>query len=127
LNDVTVSASYRDFVLEQLAALGRLRAQRMFGGVGIYSGELFFALIAGDTLYLKVDDDSRPDYLRRGMPPFRPYPDRPQWEMGYYAVPADVLEDAEEMASWARKALRAAAAAPLKRKTRRARRVPKDS
>ncbi|HEX7373675.1 MAG TPA: TfoX/Sxy family protein [Steroidobacteraceae bacterium] len=116
-----VSPSYRDFVLEQLAGLGQLRALRMFGGVGIYSGELFFALIAADTLYLKVDDDSRTDYLQRGMSPFRPYRDRPQWEMGYYEVPADVLEDAEEMTAWARKALRAAAAAPLKSKSTRAR------
>ena len=121
---MAVSATYRDFVLEQLAGLGQLRALRMFGGIGIYSGELFFALIASDTLYLKVDDHSRADYLRRGMSPFRPFPDRPQWEMGYYAVPADVLEDAEEMTAWARKALRAAAAAPIKRKTTRTRRVP---
>lgn len=118
---MAVSPSFRDFVLEQLAGLGRLRARRMFGGVGIYSGESFFALIAADTLYLKVDDDSRADYLRRGMSPFRPYRDRPQWEMGYYAVPSDVLEDAEEMTAWARKALRAATAAPIRRRTPRTR------
>jgi hypothetical protein len=27
----------------------------MFGGVGLYAGDLFFALIAGDVLYLKAD------------------------------------------------------------------------
>lgn len=28
----------------------------MFGGVGLYAGELFFALIDDDILYLKADD-----------------------------------------------------------------------
>jgi DNA transformation protein len=32
----------------------------MFGGVGIYSGDLFFALIADDTVYFKADDSTRP-------------------------------------------------------------------
>ena len=39
----------------------------MFGGVGIYAGELFFALIADDTLYLKADDQTRSEFERRGL------------------------------------------------------------
>lgn len=31
----------------------------MFGGVGLYAGELFFALIDDDILYLKADDTTR--------------------------------------------------------------------
>jgi peptidoglycan-N-acetylglucosamine deacetylase len=34
----------------------------MFGGVGLCRRSRFFALIAGDTLYLKVDDTTRADY-----------------------------------------------------------------
>ena len=45
----------------------------MFGGVGIYAGELFFALIADDTVYFKVDQSNRPEFEARGMGPFRPY------------------------------------------------------
>jgi DNA transformation protein len=112
---MAVTSSYRDYVLEQLAGLGRLRANRMFGGAGLYCDELFFGLIAGDTLYLKVDDGTRPDFVARGMGPFRPFRDRPELAMGYYEVPADVLEDAEELVAWARKAIRVAAAAPRKR------------
>jgi TfoX/Sxy family transcriptional regulator of competence genes len=39
--------------------------------------------------------------------------------MSYYEVPADVLEDGEAMTAWARKALRAALAAPPKRLARK--------
>ena len=53
------------------------------------------------------------------MRPFRPFRDKPQWEMSYFEVPADVLEDAEAMTAWARKALRAALAAPPKRAVRK--------
>lgn len=67
----------------------------MFGGVGLYCDEFFFGLIARDTLYLKVDDSNREDYVRAGMKPFQPYPDRPG-TMQYYDVPVGVLESAPE-------------------------------
>src|SRR5437868_7009537 len=44
--EMAVSDSFRVFVLEQLEQTTRdIRAKRMFGGVGIYAGEDFFALI----------------------------------------------------------------------------------
>jgi len=115
---MAVTPSYRDYVLEQLAGLRRVRSRRMFGGVGLYCDELFFGLIADDTLYLKVDDGNRDEFTSRGMSPFRPFRNKPLWEMGYFEVPADVLEDAEAMTAWARKSLRAALAVPPKRAAR---------
>jgi len=102
---VGVSPSFRTFVLEQLSRVdSRIRARSMFGGVGIYSGELFFALIDEDTLYLKVDDSNRSDFIARGMRPFQP--GGPAAEtMQYYEVPPDLLEDAEALRSWVEKAI----------------------
>jgi DNA transformation protein and related proteins len=111
---MAVSDSYLAYVLDQLTGLGRVRSRRMFGGVGLYADELFFGLISGDGLYLKVDDASRSRFVARGMGPFKPFPDKPDYVMGYYEVPADVIEEAEELLAWARTALRVAAAAPLK-------------
>ena len=51
--------SFADHCVELLAAVGPVRTQRMFGGFGLYQDELFFALIAGETLYLKVDAETR--------------------------------------------------------------------
>jgi DNA transformation protein len=102
---VGVNPSFRTFVLEQLARLdSRVRARSMFGGVGIYSGELFFALIDEDTVYFKVDDSNRPDFVARGMRPFQP--GGPGSEtMQYYEVPPDLLEDVEALRSWVEKAV----------------------
>ena len=108
------SATFVDFVLEQLAGLGAVTSKRMFGGVGLYSGGQFFGLIAGGALYLRVDDRNRGDYLARGMPPFRPYRDRPEVSMSYYQAPVDVIEDPEELIAWSRAAVRAAVDSPLR-------------
>lgn len=110
-----VSADFRDFVLEQLAPAGRVAPRAMFGGVGLYLDGLFFALIDDDTLYFKADDATRTRYVQAGSKPFCPYPDEPDKAMGYWQVPADVLEDTDELAAWAREALGVALA---KRKRR---------
>lgn len=101
---MSVGNDFRDFVLEQLAAAGRVTARRMFGGVGLYLDGLFFALMDDDVLYFKTDDTNRPRFQRAGSRPFCPYPDRPDYQMGYWEVPAEVLEDADELAIWAREA-----------------------
>jgi DNA transformation protein len=98
------SHAFRDFVLDQLAELGDVRARSMFGGTGLYCNDLFFGLIARDRLYLKVDDGNRPEYVRAGMKPFKPYPDRPS-TMQYYEVPVGVLESAFDLLAWSRKAV----------------------
>lgn len=105
---MSVSPSFRAFVLDQLGRVApQVRARSMFGGVGIYSGELFFALIADDELYLKVDDSNRTDYEARGIGPFRPYGSGGE-VMQYYPVPADVLEDVDSLRAWVDKAMDAA-------------------
>jgi DNA transformation protein and related proteins len=100
-----VSNDYRDFVLEQLAHAGRVAPRVMFGGVGLYLDGLFFALIDDDTLYFKADDASRKRYEAAGSRPFCPDPSRPEQAMGYWQVPAEVLEDPEALAAWAREAV----------------------
>jgi DNA transformation protein len=97
---MSVNPSFRTFVVEQLArAAADVRARAMFGGVGIYSGDLFFALIEEDTVYFKVDDSNRARFEARGMRPFQPA--GPGGEvMQYYAVPEDVLEDPEVLRPW---------------------------
>jgi len=97
-----VSRNYLEYILEQLGALVEVRQRRMFGAVGLYSGDLFFALINNDTLYFKVDDSNRAAYTDRGMPAFCPKTGRGIVSMNYFEVPADIIEDAGELIAWAR-------------------------
>lgn len=87
----------------------------MFGGVGIYAGSFFFALIADDVVYFKVDDANRADFEARGMGPFRPYGETGE-VMQYYEVPPDLLEEPEQLRAWAEKAVAVARRKNAKRK-----------
>ena len=112
--------TFLDFLTDQLRDIDQVVTKRMFGGVGLYSGDLFFAIVYDEVVYFKVDDVNRGDYVRAGTKPFKPYEDRPT-TMQYYEVPAAVLEDADELCSWARGAIAAAARKPPTRKRREAR------
>jgi DNA transformation protein len=112
LSAMAVSDEFLQYVIEQLAGLEGVAPRRMFGGIGLYSNERIFGLIFGDSLYFKVNDSNRGDYEARGMNRFRPYADKPMLSMTYYEVPADVLEDADECAAWARKSTTVSAARP---------------
>jgi len=98
-----VSADFKEYVLEQLSGLGSLRTRGMFGGVGLYHDELFFAIIDDDTLYFKVNESTRGEYLARGMHPFCPFPGQPVMG-GYFTVPVEILEEGSDLVAWARRA-----------------------
>ena len=109
--------SFQTFVLEQLSrAVPSMRSRRMFGGVGIYSGDLFFALIDDGAVYFKTDAATRIDFVAQGMQPFRPAGDAGV-SMSYHQLPEDVLENPEELRTWADKAIAVArmAKAPRRR------------
>lgn len=100
-----VSESFRSYVLEQIGRVAqRVRGKSMFGGVGVYSGERFFALIDDDVLFFKVDDSTRPDFIVRGMPAWSPFEDGVE-SRGYYQLPAELLEDPDELKPWVEKAV----------------------
>ncbi|MET0498479.1 MAG: TfoX/Sxy family protein [Steroidobacteraceae bacterium] len=118
---MAVSADYLTYLVDQLASFARIRTRRMFGGVGLYADETFFALVADDTLYFKVDDSNRADYLARKCEPFRPLARDPDaYSMSYFTVPPEIIEDGDELKLWARKAYAAAASAQLVKAVRKA-------
>jgi DNA transformation protein len=109
-----VTDSFLDFVLGQLEAIGPITSKRMFGGVGLYAGDLFFALIAGGELYLKTDDATRGQLEAAGGRPFQPYPGRPRrgGTSQYFSVPIAMLEDSDTLTAWARRSVAVARAQP---------------
>jgi DNA transformation protein len=114
------SNAFRDFALDQLSGVSGLSARAMFGGIGLYAGDVFFGIIASDILYLKVDDSNRREYEAAGSRAFRPFADRAM-AMPYYEVPVGVLESADTLAAWARTSIRIASTkkAPKRKKTQK--------
>ena len=96
--------SFKDFVLDQLSDLRGVTCRAMFGGYGLYRGNVFFGIIHKSRLYFKTDDRTRSAYLETGMKPFRP--NRKQTLKTYYEVPVDVMEDAGQLVAWAGQAAR---------------------
>jgi DNA transformation protein len=101
---MAVTPEYRDFVLEQLGRVAPVTSRAMFGGVGIYCDGLFFALLAGEATWLKVDDRNRGDFEAAGMGPFRPFGEGGE-VMQYYQLPGELLEDPEALRPWLEAAL----------------------
>ena len=97
---------YLEFLAEWLSPLGAITSRRMFGGHTLYCDGVVFALVAVNTLYLKVDAVTRPGFEAQGLKPFRPFEDRPE-VMQYYPPPAEFFEDADVMLAWGRAAVEA--------------------
>jgi len=94
--------SFLDYVLEQLEAARGLKTRSMFGGTGLYLGDAFFGIVYKGSLYFRTDEASRPAYVKAGSKPFNP---KGKIELHrYYGVPSEVLEDAEELLVWAKRA-----------------------
>ena len=115
-----VSDSFRDFVVEQLQqCTSGIRSKRMFGAVGIYAEEYFFAVIDDDRVYFRVDDQTRPRYEAEGMGPARIGTEPDQVVLSYYEVPLGALEAPDELRHWVRDAIAAAQRAAARRSRRR--------
>jgi DNA transformation protein len=126
-----VSMGFREFVLDQLGGLPDLRAKAMFGGVGLYAGDLFFGILASDVLYFKVDDTNRREYEAAGSNPFEPYANAPPAKkpmtMSYYSVPLGVLESAPTVVAWANRSIAVAKAAKKATTAKRAKKITSTS
>ncbi len=108
-----------EFVRELFARFGPVAVNRMFGGAGIWSGGLMFALEFDGVIYLRVDDASLADFEREGSKPFV-YPraktpgkvGRPS--RSFWRLPERLYDDPDELAVWANRALAIAERKKLK-------------
>jgi len=97
-----------DYLMDRLAPLGEPSYRFMFGGCGIYLDGLMVGIVVNDILLLRADGGNRPDYEKRGIGPFRPYPEKMSSTMPYYTVPDDVFEDQDAFQEWAGRSREAA-------------------
>lgn len=125
-------AAFTAHCVELLSPLGAVRTRRMFGGQGVYVDGLFMALIDDGQLFLKADDETRPEFVAAGCTPFT-YPGQSGevMVMSYYRPPEEAMESPPLMLPWARlafaAALRAASAKAAKASATAARQGAKKS
>ncbi len=104
---------FASYVVDLMQMVGPVESKRMFGGFGIFLDGLMFGLIAGNVLYIKVDDENRDDFLEQGLQPFTYNKKEKVMSLSYYQAPEEAMENVEIMSEWGNKgfsaALRAAA------------------
>ncbi|MGD8913944.1 MAG: TfoX/Sxy family protein [Candidatus Thiodiazotropha sp.] len=105
---MAISEDWLEYLRELLEWLPHLRVKKMFGGAGFYSDELFFAIADNDGLYLKADNESRPFYRNGGSEQFTYESKGKVGRMNFWSVPADALEDQDELRRWVDVALETA-------------------
>ncbi|HVL72063.1 MAG TPA: TfoX/Sxy family protein [Beijerinckiaceae bacterium] len=96
-------------IADLFAPLGPVRIRKMFGGQGVYRGELMFALEAYGELYLKADAETVPLFEAAGSRPFVYEKDGRTARMSYWLLPEPAADDPEEASRWGRLAVEAAA------------------
>jgi len=123
--DTSARDRAREWLEEAFGKLPDLSIRRLFGGVGVYAEDTIFGIFYADHLYLKTNERTRAAFIERGCDALRARSGTVL--TAYYEVPPDVLDDEEELLSWARLALEAANREPERprRKARPAKRAPR--
>ncbi len=103
-----VSDSYLDYLKDLLDWLPQLRVKRMFGGAGLYSDDLFFAIADEGELYLKADEQSVDFYRQGGATQFTYESKGKLSRMNYWLAPGEVIEDPQALRRWVDTALESA-------------------
>lgn len=121
---MAVQPGFTSYCSELLATAGPVRSRRMFGGVGLYVDDVFVAIIAEDTLYLKADAQTRAQFEAAGCKPFEYSANDKQATLNYWTVPPEAMDSPALMRPWVRlaveAAVRARSAAPRRRPARKA-------
>lgn len=77
-----------------------VRARRMFGGMGVYTGEKMFAFLVGEEIGLKLCPEDIAEAMKLpGAEPLVPEPGaEPMRE--YVKMPREVLDNLEKFTFW---------------------------
>ena len=95
-----------DHIRDLFAEFGAVHVRRMFGGAGIYAGDVMFGLVADELIYLKADIDTVAAFERENCAPFQ-YSTKngKRAVMSYWRLPDRLYDDPAELAQWAAQAL----------------------
>lgn len=110
-----MSDDFVDYVMELLGPFGTVAVRRMFGGHGVYLDGLMFAIISGDTLYLKADEMNRAEFEQAGCEMFAYARKGKRATLNFFQAPGDAMESPDLMLPWARTAYAAALRANAKK------------
>jgi len=106
---MVASAVFSDFLPDQLAPLGRVTMRRMFGKTGVFCDGVMLGMVTEDTLYFRVDDENRAAFKEaESSQPLNYKKQGRTIDLSFWRAPERLLDDPDELVTWARVALAAA-------------------
>ena len=125
---MALSPELREHLHDLFGGLGPIQVRRMFGGAGIYLDDACFALVIQDEIFLRGDDSIGPEIEAAGGARWI-YDSgrRGPVVMPYWRLPDQAMDDPDEAAAWARKALGPAEAAAAKKRAAKARKAARNN
>jgi DNA transformation protein and related proteins len=123
---MVASDSFAEFLREQLMPMGRVTMRRMFGKTGVFCNGLMFGMVTDDTLYVRVDDHNKAVFREaEAAPPLNYEKHGRTIDLSFWRVPERLLDEPDELVTWARTALAAARRVAVKRERTAPRPTPK--
>jgi DNA transformation protein len=120
---MVASESFAEFLREQLAPLGHVTLRRMFGKTGVFCDALMLAMVRDNTLYFRVDDENRETFREAEAYPLLNYAKKGgSIDLAFWRAPERLFDEPDELLTWARAALAAAARVAARRKPAAAKR-----
>ncbi len=114
---MVASDSFAEFLREQLAPLGHVTLRRMFGKTGVFCDALMLGMVRDNTLYFRVDDENRETFKEaQAYPPLNYAKKGGSIDLAFWRAPERLFDEPDELLTWARAALGAAARVAAGRK-----------
>ena len=113
---MVASASFAEFLREQLAPHGRVTLRRMFGKTGVFCNGLMLGMVTENTLYFRVDNENRATFEEAASSPPLNYAKQGRLiDLSFWRAPERLFDEPDELVAWARAALAAARRVATKR------------
>ena len=97
----------------------------MFGKTGVFCNGLMFGMVTNDTLYFRVDDHNRAVFKEaESVPPLSYEKKGSTIDLSFWRAPERLLDEPDELVTWARAALAAARRVAAKRGRKKAPEAP---
>jgi DNA transformation protein and related proteins len=123
---MVASDSFAEFLRDQLAPLGGISTRRMFGKTGVFCDGVMIAMVTDDTLFLRVDEQSRAAFKEaEAYPPLNYRKKGATIDLAFWRAPDRLFDEPDELVTWARIALAAARRVAAKREQAKPKRKSK--
>lgn len=104
--------AYLTYLHDLFADFSPVTTRAMFGGHGVYRDGVIIGIVIDDTLYLKVDGETRAAFEAQGCAPFVYEAKGKSVPMSYWSVPEEALDSPQAFRPWAQRAWEAALRKP---------------